>query len=368
MGISIPTTFKHSISTMGYKVLHLLGSPTDKFSYKISLLYARSLASAQYEEVLDHSNRYALVHPGGLWSFPADIMQEQALSGKMFGVTEALAMVQELSPDLMVQHILCAKRPLYTAMFEMLEIPFIGSGSQVSANIVDKAATRALLLQAGVPVPRGVVVGRADTNIRYEGGFPAVVKPCKMENSVGVAIVHSKEEMHQALEQAFSYGDTAVVDAFIPGREVRCGVIEQKDGQLQALSCMEYKVGTNSIRSYSDKLEGDNDNLKQAASTVTWFVEEDDEEELVRRVQDVAKAAYNVLGCTDFTQIDCRVSQSGQVYVLEANAFCSFGPLSLVTKLAQRQGIKPGDLYAMMVENVVSRSRKMKEGDTLRRG
>merc|ERR1711892_888440 len=365
---SMLLTFKHARNKMSHKVLHLIGSPTDEFSFNISLMYARSLASAQYETAVDHKNRYAVVHPGGYWSFPEDILLETSLSCQMFRVTEALARVSDLSPDLMVQHILCAKRPLYTAMFEMLDIPFIGSSSQVSANIVDKAATRALLLQAGVPVPRGVVVGRADRNIRYEGGFPAVVKPCKMENSVGVAIVRSKEEMHQALEQAFSYGDTAVVDAFIPGREVRCGVIEQKDGQLQALSCMEYKVGTNSIGSYSDKLEGDNDNLKQAASTVTWFVEEDDEEELVRRVQDVAKAAYNVLGCTDFTQIDCRVSQSGQVYVLEANAFCSFGPLSLVTKLAQRQGIKPGDLYAMMVENVVSRSRKMKEGDTLRRG
>jgi len=60
---------------------------------------------------------------------------------------------------------------------------------------------------------------------------------------VGVEIVHNKEQMKAALEQAFSYGDTAVVDAFIPGREVRCGVIEMKNGQVQTLPCLEYKVG-----------------------------------------------------------------------------------------------------------------------------
>jgi len=358
---SILLTFKHARNKMSHKVLHLIGSPTDEFSFNISLMYARSLASAQYETAVDHKNRYAVVHPGGYWSFPEDILLETSLSCQRFRVTEALARVSDMNLDLMVQHILCAKRPLYNAMFEMLDIPFIGSSSQVSSNIIDKAATRALLLQAGVPVPQGVVVGRSDKVVHYDGGFPAVVKPCKMENSMGVKIVHNEEEMNKALEKAFTYGDTAVVDAFIPGREVRCGVIAKNDGKLHALSCMEYKVATHSIRAYADKLEGDVDNLKQAASTVTWFVDEAEEEELVKRVQEVATAAYNVLGCTDFGQIDCRVSLTGQVYVLEANSFCSFGPLSLVTKLAEKQGIKSGELYAMMVNNVVNRSRKTRQ-------
>jgi len=53
---------------------------------------------------------------------------------------------------------------------------------------------------------------------------------------------------------------------------------------------------------------------------------------------------------------------TGEVFILEANAFCSFGPLSLMTKLAEKQGILPGDLYATMVNNVISRSRKSKIG------
>jgi len=353
---------------MVHKVLHLLGSPTDDFSFSLSLMYARSLASAEYEEALDYTNIYAVVHPGGFWSFTEDITKEEALAGKMFEVTEALAAVREMSPDLMVQHILCAKRPFYNAMFEILNIPFIGCSSQASANIADKGATRALLLQAGLPVPHGVVVGRGDHCVRYDGGFPAVVKPCKMENSVGVQIVHNEEEMEEALEEAFIYGDTAVVDAFIPGREVRCGVIALNNGEVQALPCLEYKVAPDSIRCYSDKLEGGSDNLAQAASTVTWWMDEEGEAELVRTVQGVAAAAYRVLGCTDFTQIDCRVSSTGQVFVLEANAFCSFGPLSLMTKLAGRAGIKGGELYARMVDNAVSRSRKNVEGAALRSG
>jgi D-alanine-D-alanine ligase len=156
---------------MGYKVLHLLGSPTDEFSFSISLMYTRSLVSAKYEEAMDNSDMYAVVHPGGLWSFTEDITQDEALAGKMFEVTEALAAVREMSPDLMIQHILCAKRPLYNAMFEILNIPFIGSSSQASANIADKAATRALLLQAGLPVPHGRWWGEGITVCAMMEGF-----------------------------------------------------------------------------------------------------------------------------------------------------------------------------------------------------
>ena len=208
------------------------------------MMYTKSLATAGYADTMDHTNLYAVVHPDKSWSFPCNFEQEDVEAGKTYELTAALAKVREMNPDLMVQHILCAKRPLYNAMFEILGIPFIGSGSEVSANIVDKGTTRAILLHAGLPVPNGEVVVKGDNSPHYLAGFPAVVKPCKMENSVGVEIVQNKEEMKKALVQAFGYGDTAVVDTFIPGREIRCGVVEI-DGEVQALPCLEYKVGVN---------------------------------------------------------------------------------------------------------------------------
>ena len=80
--------------------------------------------------------------------------------------------------------------------------------------------TRGILTQAGVPMPEGVVVTRGENGLEYNGPFPAVVKPTKMENSVGVKIVRDKDEMRDALEVAWLYGDAAVIDTFKPGREV----------------------------------------------------------------------------------------------------------------------------------------------------
>jgi len=343
---------------MSYRILHLLGSPTDEFSFQVSLMYSKALAVAEYPAAKFHTNLYAVVHPGGKWSFPEIIVEDEIGDAKTFDVASAMEVVKEMQPDLMVQHILCSKRPLYNALFEILNIPYIGSNSEVTANIIDKKTTRALLLQAGLPVPRGVVVTKGDTEVPYIGPFPAVVKPCKMENSVGVEIVRDMEQMTRALEEAFTYGDHAVVDTFIPGREIRCGVIEKAEGEIQALPCLEYKVNCNNIRGYSDKLEGESSNLKQAASTKTWFVDEKKEPELVKRMQGIASKVHKVMGCKDFSQIDCRVSLSGEVFILEVNSFCSFGPLSLMTKLAEKQGIQAGDFYTSMVNYAISRQKK----------
>jgi len=260
---------------------------------------------------------------------------------------------------MMVQHILCQKRPIFNAIFELLGIPILGSNSQTTANMIDKGATRALLLQAGVPIPEGNVFTKNTNHEKtYVAGFPAVVKPTRMENSIGVHLVNDNMELKKALKEAFSYGDTAVVDRFIPGREIRCGIIVKNNGELQPLPCIEYKINKKNIRSYSDKLEGDVNDLKQAASTITRFLDELEDQELVKKVQMIAKDVHKALGCQDFSQIDCRVSDDGQVYVLEANPFCSFGPLSLLTKLAVHLGIEAGSLYAMMIKNVLLRSAK----------
>jgi len=60
----------------------------------------------------------------------------------------------------------------------------------------------------------------------------------------------------------------------------------------------------------------------------------------------------------DFCQIDCRVSESGEVYVLEVNSFCSFGPLSLVPKIAKDVGISHSDLYSTLLHNAAKRGNK----------
>ena len=164
--------------------------------------------------------------------------------------------------------------------------------------------TRAILTEAEVLLPDGLVLTRGETSLRYKGPFPAVVKPTRMENSVGVELVQDKAEMEAAMERAYGYGDTVVVDTFKPGREVRCGAVELVSGKLQALGCIEYQVGKDKIRTFEDKLEGSDDELRLAGTS--WFVDATEEPELVIKLQQIALRIHRVMGCRDFSQYDCR--------------------------------------------------------------
>ena len=120
-----------------------------------------------------------------------------------------------------------------------------GTDNQPSTSyiILYTGITRGILESAGLPVPPGVVMVDGDEEAKYEGTFPAVVKPTHMENSVGVEMVQDAEEMKEVLEKTWDlYGDTAVVDKFIAGREVRCGTVELEPGVITPLGCIEYKV------------------------------------------------------------------------------------------------------------------------------
>merc|ERR1712037_978612 len=124
-----------------------------------------------------------------------------------------------------------------------------------------------------------------------------------------------KAEMEAAMERAYGYGDTVVVDTFKPGCEVRCGAVELVRGKLQALGCIEYQVGKDKIRTFEDKLEGSDDEPRQAGTS--WFVDATEEPELVRKLQQIALRIHRVMGCRDFSQYDCRVTEESEHMAME---------------------------------------------------
>ena len=127
------------------KVLHLVGSPSSELAFHCSKLYAKSLLQSNYAAVSSNTNIVAVVHLDGSWSFPQDF--DDLSLGKRLGRAEALVMLLALRVDIMVQHILCEAKHQYNALFELLDIPFIGAGSHAAANIVDKGKTKDLLFQ-----------------------------------------------------------------------------------------------------------------------------------------------------------------------------------------------------------------------------
>lgn len=326
-------------------VLHLIGSAVDNFHADLSRLYAGACLDA----LADHPQyraHLAYVSPDGLWRFPASLDDRTVSEARAMPLQDAVAHIESLDVDLMVPQMFC--RPgmtSYRALFELLDIRYLGNRPEVMAIGADKAKARAVVAAAGVDVPAGHVVRRGD---RFDPSFPVVVKPVDADNSVGVSLVLDRREYDAAVEAALAYSDPVLVESYVElGREVRCGIIV-RDGELVCLPLEEYAVDstTKPIRGRDDKLArsaGGDLYLVAKDASRAWIVADDDP--VTARVWEAARRCHTALGCRHYSLFDFRIDRDGRPWFLEAGLYCSYAPSSVIAVMAAATGLSAGDLF-----------------------
>lgn len=329
-------------------VLHLAGSAVDDFHADLSRLYAAGALDAAAGGPHDHV--VAWVEPGGGWRFPADLTREAIAAAPVVSRAKGLAVLASLEVDVALPQMFC--RPgmtAYRSLLEVLGIPMVGNTGEVMALGAHKGRARAVVAAAGVRVPAGEVLRRGE---RPTLPLPVVVKPADADNSHGISLVRSADEVDAALAGAFDHADEVVVEAYVPlGREVRCGVLE-RDGGLVCLPLEEYAVdeATKPVRDAADKItrsgaeDGGDLRLMAKDAQHAWMVPLDDP--VTAAVHDLARAAHRALGCRHHSLVDVRVDPDGTPYFLEASLYCSFAPTSVVVMMAAAAGTPLDHLLA----------------------
>lgn len=210
------------------------------------------------------------------------------------------------------------------AAFDLLGIKYTGTDPVSSALSMDKAITKELFLQNGVPTPAGLSFKKGEES-KDNVPYPKVVKVTTGGSSVGVYIVKDDAEYKKALDEAFTFGDEVVVEQYIKGREFSCGVIEGK-----ALPVIEIAP-----------LQGfyDYKNKYQAGSTVETCPAELSAEKTAE-IQRAAEKAFQVLRLNVYARIDFMMSEAdGSIYCLEANTLPGMTPTSLLPQEAAAVGM-----------------------------
>lgn len=210
------------------------------------------------------------------------------------------------------------------AALDTRRIPYTGPGAVASQIAMDKVRTKRVLESKGVPTAKWVLAGSETATSPLP--LPVVVKPPCDGSSVGISKVTNEAEWKPALSAAFASmhrgGDAALVEEFIPGREMTVGVI---DGV--ALPVIEI-VAPGGWYGYNEKYKSN--------ETRYPFLEESD---LATELQKLAVDAYRAVGCRGVTRVDFRVSTQGRCYVLELNTSPGFTAHSLVPKAGMRTGL-----------------------------
>lgn len=111
-------------------------------------------------------------------------------------------------------------------MFELLDAAYVGSGVMGSAAGMDKETMKRLFRDAGLPVARFRVLRKKSytdediDDIANELKYPLFVKPANMGSSVGVSKAHTREELIQAVEEAFKYDLKVLCEEYVEAREI----------------------------------------------------------------------------------------------------------------------------------------------------
>jgi D-alanine-D-alanine ligase len=335
------------------RVLHLVGSAVSEFYGGLSRLYAQDCLEntadpARYEFHI------AYISPDGQWRFPTSLGPKAIAAALPLPVAEAVQVLTDLQIDVMLPQMFCVPgMTQYRALFDLLNIPYVGNTAEVMALVSDKAKTRAIVATAGVRVPAGEVLHAGG---RPHLDFPLVIKPLNADNSLGVALVKDLADYDAALRTALTHSEDVLVEKFVElGREVRCGVIVQA-GQLVCLPLEEYALhpDTRPIRSYADKLkQNDDGNLDFAAkdSTKSWIVDPSDP--ITESVWEMARKCHIALGCRHYSLFDFRIDPQGQPWFLEAGLYCSFAETSVLSAMAKASGISLDTFFQNMLQNVL---------------
>lgn len=231
---------------------------------------------------------------------------------------------------------------------DLLGIPYQGSGVLGSALAMDKNLAKVLYQHAGLMVPpwRMVLPDAVDVDsLIAELGLPLVIKPVGQGSSLGMSIPKDREGLVRGLKNAFGYGDQVMVEQFIRGREITCGVLGNRE--LTALPLVEIIPGEDfAFFDYQAK-------YTPGASREVCPAEFD--QETTGRAQKIALTAHRALQLAGYSRTDMIVTADDTIYVLETNTIPGMTPTSLLPQAAAAYGLPFSRLLDRLIELALER-------------
>lgn len=226
-------------------------------------------------------------------------------------------------------------------VLDYIGLPYTHSGVRASAVAMDKEAAKAVFAAAGLPVAPHKVIDIADLARSDPMPRPFVVKPVSEGSSVGVHIIKQGDNRFAEIIKDWHFGQ-AMVEPYIPGRELTVGVLEDR-----ALTVTEI-LSTEQFYDYHAKYaQGGSrhvlpaqipDNVTQAAKTI-------------------AVAAHKALGCRGASRADFRYDdETDRLILLEVNTQPGMTATSLLPEQAALAGIDFPSLCAWLVERAACRA------------
>jgi D-alanine-D-alanine ligase len=229
--------------------------------------------------------------------------------------------------------------------FDMLGIPYTSCDVTTSALTFNKSFCKDVVHACGVKTARSLHLFKSrpysDAKIFAELSLPVFVKPNNGGSSVGMSKVNLKSELNPALDKAFHEDDEILVEEFIRGRELTCGVL-RSEGELIALPLTEIIP----LKEYFDY------EAKYKKGMANEVVPADIPAIHARKCHEISTMLYEKLNCKGVVRFD-YIFTGSDFYFLEVNTVPGMSAASIVPKMARAHGWSFSELITRLIHEII---------------
>jgi D-alanine-D-alanine ligase len=238
-------------------------------------------------------------------------------------------------------------------LFELADLPYVGSGVLASALAMDKAMAKVVLAQAGLPQAPYVVVPERDWRADPEAvaaavagrlAYPVFTKPARLGSSIGISKVKAPAGLAAGLEAAFAHDTKALVEQGVAARELECGVLGNDAPEASVVGEV---IPSHEFYDFEAKYLDDALKLEIPAQVP---------DPVRTSVRELSLRAFRALDCEGFARVDFFYEEAtGRVLLNEVNTIPGFTPKSMFPMLWAASGLAYPDLVARLVELATER-------------
>ena len=241
-------------------------------------------------------------------------------------------------------------------LLELAAVPYVGSGVLGSAAAMDKAITKTILEQAGLPQLPWRLIRRKEWQAQPEEitqwvshnlGYPCFVKPANLGSSVGISKVHDVTELAEAMEMAGSHDRRIVIEKGVDAREIELAVL----GNDEPIVSVAGEV----------KPQGEfyDYNAKYVDDSAELIVPAKLDGDLLGYLQGLAVDAFLALDLAGLARVDFFVEkETDRVYINEVNTLPGFTSISMYPMLWEASGVPISELVDRLIQLAHERHRE----------
>ncbi len=226
---------------------------------------------------------------------------------------------------------------------DMIGIPYQTCSAAVSSLTFNKQYCKSVVSQMKIKTAKGLLIQKNYVpnmeQIADFLGFPCIVKPNNGGSSIGISLVEKKSKLKEAIELAFTQDHEILIEEFIKGREITCGIFRSK-GNLTVLPLTEV-ISQKSFFDYEAKYLGKSNEVTPAELDEKWAIQ----------VKSLSAMIYNQLNCKGVVRID-YIFTGKQFYFLEVNTVPGQSDQSIVPQQIRAMGMEVSVLYNVLLEEM----------------